>query len=444
MKYNQEEVKEILLQHNLILQDEYKNIQSAMFCIDKEGYKYQVRLNDILSGRKPSPIHAKNQYSLDNIDMFLANNSLTMKRLSTEYNGNKENMLWECECGKKFETTWNSVTRGKHYCNWCAKSKRFDDIKDYTTEIKQECERRGYVLLTDHIHRSNNKFEYICTKHPEYGIKTSTYDIMINCGRGCKQCGIESRTEKHKIPEEKLKELVESKGFIYAGYDYDNDKNKSNKVNIHIICPKHIEKGIQKIKYDNLKKNTGKCGYCVGKYRSKDDLQKELDELHGLVDIIEYTQYSEPITAKCRVCGHIWDTNGPNLTNGRRCPKCVKSKFEIEVSKLLDDFGYNYEDQYTFYDCRDINPLPFDFYISDYNILIEADGEGHYKPIPRGNMSIEEAEAQLNIIKKHDYIKTKYCSDNNIILIRIPYWERKNLKCYLLNVLNNIINNKAI
>lgn len=59
-------------------------------------------------------------------------------------------------------------------------------------------------------------------------------------------------------------------------------------------------------------------------------------------------------------------------------------------------------------------------------------------------MSIEEAEAQLNIIKKHDYIKTKYCSDNNIILIRIPYWERKNLKCYLLNVLNNIINNKAI
>lgn len=444
MRYKQEEVSRILFNHGFILQDEYRNNRTPMFCLDKDGYKYQIKLGDILSGRIPSIIHTKNPHSLDNIDTFLINNNLTMKRLSKYYNGNKENMLWKCECGREFEATWNSVTKGKHYCNFCAKSKRFDELKDYTFEVKQECDLRGYILLTDYIHRSNSQFEYICQKHIECGVKTSTYDTMINCGRGCKQCGIESRTEKHKLPEENLKKLVESKGFIYAGYDYDNDKNKSNKVNIHIICPKHIEKGVQRVKYDNLKKNTGKCIYCMGKGRTKEDLQNELDEQHGLVGIIEYTQYSDPITVKCRICGHIWDTNGPSLINGHRCPKCMRSKFEIETSQLLDNLGYNYESQYIFYDCRDINPLPFDFYLSDYNILIEVDGEGHYKPIPRGSMTLEEAKQQLDIIQKHDNIKTQYCINHNIPLIRIPYWERKNLKCFLFNSLNDFINNQAI
>jgi hypothetical protein len=299
-------------------------------------------------------------------------------------------------------------------------------------------------LLTDYVHRSNSQFEYLCQKHIEYGVKTATYDTMINCGRGCKQCGIEPRTEKHKLSEEELKKMAESKGFIYVGHDYNNDENQSNKVNIHIICPKHIEKGIQKVKYDNLKRNTGRCIYCMGKGRTKDDLQKELDEQHGLVSVIEYTKYLEPITVQCRVCGHIWNTDGPSLINGRRCPRCVRSKFEIEVSNLLDSCGYNYECQYVFHDCRDINPLPYDFYLSDYNILIEVDGEGHYKPIPRGSMSVEDAETQLMITQKHDKIKTQYCIDKNILLIRIPYWERKNLECFLLNKLNNFTSDKAI
>ena len=144
------------------------------------------------------------------------------------------------------------------------------------------------------------------------------------------------------------------------------------------------------------------------------------------------------------VCGHVWETNGPSLINGHRCPKCVRSKFEIETSQLLDNWGYNYESQYTFHDCRDINPLPFDFYLSDYNILIEVDGEGHYKPIPRGSMTLEEAKQQLFITQKHDGIKTQYCNNHNIPLIRIPYWERKNLECFLFNSLNDFINNQAI
>lgn len=444
MKYTQEQVERILSDHGFILCDVYKNGQTHMFCTDFDGYKYSIVFNNILRNKTPLKIHSKNPYALENIDTYFKNNNITTTRLSTEYINNKTSMVWKCECGEEFSATWNDVVGGKYYCNKCARSKRFDGFRDYIQEVRQECEQRGYILLTDYIHRSTDKFKYICKKHVESGVQYSTYDTMINCNRGCKQCGIDSRVEKQKTPEWKLKELAESKGFIYAGFDYDNEGTSNNKVNIHIICPYHIDKGIQRVKYHNLKKNTGKCRYCMGYDRTKEDLQKELDELHGTIEILEYDTYMNPITVQCRVCGHIWSSIGPSLTNGRRCPNCNKSLFEIEVMELLNKWNYINTSQYIYLDCRDKNPLPFDFYLPEYNILIEVDGEGHYKPIPYGSMTMEEAEENLRIIQKHDAIKTQYCKDNNIPLIRIPYWERKNLEQFLIKQLNNVIYKKVI
>lgn len=103
----------------------------------------------------------------------------------------------------------------------------------------------------------------------------------------------------------------------------------------------------------------------------------------------------------------------------------------------LRENDITYESQYKFPDCRDINPLPFDFYLPDYNTLIEADGEGHYIPIRRtSSMTIDDAIAQLKVIQNHDLIKTTYCNSNHIPLIRIPYWERNNLNNFILTKLN--------
>lgn len=82
-------------------------------------------------------------------------------------------------------------------------------------------------------------------------------------------------------------------------------------------------------------------------------------------------------------------------------------------------------------------PLLFDFDLFDNNILIEADGEGHY--ISRtSTMTDEDALNQLEVVKYHDNIKTTYCENNNIHLIRIPYWEKDNLEKYILDNINKI------
>ena len=66
--------------------------------------------------------------------------------------------------------------------------------------------------------------------------------------------------------------------------------------------------------------------------------------------------------------------------------------------------------------CKNILPLPFDFYLPDYNICIEYNGRQHYEPIKKwGGVD------SLNEIKKRDKIKMEYCKLNNIPLIIIKY-----------------------
>ena len=77
-----------------------------------------------------------------------------------------------------------------------------------------------------------------------------------------------------------------------------------------------------------------------------------------------------------------------------------------------------YEEQKKFKDCININPLPFDFYIQNYNSCIEYDGIHHFEPIEYfGGL-----ERHL-YTKNNDNIKNQYCIDNSIRLIRIPYFK---------------------
>lgn len=78
-----------------------------------------------------------------------------------------------------------------------------------------------------------------------------------------------------------------------------------------------------------------------------------------------------------------------------------------------------------FKDCRNILPLPFDFYIPNKNLLIECDGEGHYFPCNFNQCSKEDGIKSFELTKHNDKIKDIYCKSKNIKLLRIPYWEFK-------------------
>lgn len=102
--------------------------------------------------------------------------------------------------------------------------------------------------------------------------------------------------------------------------------------------------------------------------------------------------------------------------------KYCKSENEKNIYLLLKKGNIPFVYDKTFSDCLDKTYLPFDFYINN-NYIVEYDGQQHFKNIKFFN---------FETIRKHDLIKNKYCFENNIPLIRIPYDAEYNLKDLVL------------
>ena len=82
------------------------------------------------------------------------------------------------------------------------------------------------------------------------------------------------------------------------------------------------------------------------------------------------------------------------------------------------------------------NNLRFDFYLPNYNLLIECQGIQHEK-WQRTWMSKKE----FKIILEHDKRKEEYCKRNNIELLEIWYYDIDNIEEILTHRLNLNKNN---
>lgn len=363
-KYDIKIAKKMFLDFGYILdEEEYVNCNKRMKCHDNDGYKYLLNISSIKANSKPRKFDTSNPYTIVNIQHLLNLETNGTKICETEYHGNKARMKFRCSCGTEYCTILNEViSSGKMYCEFCSRSARFDGLIDYTSITKEECDKRGYELLTKEITRSRQRIEYICKKHRDKGIQYTNYDILVKRGHGCKYCGSEQSGLNRRKNVDKINELTERLGLEYVGYFYDKTYHPHNSIlYIQYICNVHKEKGIQVASYYDMKER------------------------------------------------------------GVGCPSCKTTKYEKIVADILAKNGINYEYQFTFDDCKDVRPLPFDFYLIDKNILIEADGQQHFYPINfSGNQ--EDAQRKFGECQKHDKMKNEYCAMNNIPLIRIPYY----------------------
>ena len=91
-----------------------------------------------------------------------------------------------------------------------------------------------------------------------------------------------------------------------------------------------------------------------------------------------------------------------------------KSKLEIKFENILNLLNIEFEFQYEFK-----NRL-FDFYLKNFNILIEVDGD-FYHCNPDTNFKLPKYEIQKKNLS-NDKRKNSWCKNHNINLIR--YWEK--------------------
>lgn len=132
-------------------------------------------------------------------------------------------------------------------------------------------------------------------------------------------------------------------------------------------------------------------------------------------------------------CGNICYVASSLLISGNTVScGCLKSKGENRIEQVLQELCIDFDREKTFSDCK--NPktntlLRFDFYLPDYNICIEYDGEQHFKYRETGWNTKE----YLKEVQYRDKIKDEYCKNNNK-LIRISFLDYNKInKEYILS-----------
>lgn len=188
----------------------------------------------------------------------------------------------------------------------------------------------------------------------------------------------------------------------------------------------------------NRAKGNSNCPYCSNKrvcidnclYTVKPDLAKEWHptkngELtpHDIVYVSKKNIWWRCVVDK----SHEWKSKPSNrVYNGHGCPICNESKGEKEIRRILQENNIKFEHQYEFPELLGLGGgrLKFDFAVFNKGnirtFMMEYDGEFHYKKFYEND--------GYEILKKHDERKNEYCEQNNIPLVRIPYWEFDNIE----------------
>lgn len=262
------------------------------------------------------------------------------------------------------------------------------------------------------------KVNIICKEH---GIFEQRPDHHIN-NSGCPKCSILNRSIILSLDKKEF--INKSKDIHNDKYNYSliNYKNSHNKVNI--ICKEH---GLFKQTPNSHLNGNGcpKCGfYIMGNKKRLSIIEfiNKSKEIHGNkydYSLVKYDKSIKKVKIICKKHNFIFYKSPNNHISKRQgCPKCIQSNGEKMVMEYLENNNINYNYQMIFDDCRFIRPLKFDFYLSQYNLVIEYDGEQH-----TNNEHYFNTKNNFNHQLIRDKIKNKYCSDNNINLIRIRYDE---------------------
>ena len=150
----------------------------------------------------------------------------------------------------------------------------------------------------------------------------------------------------------------------------------------------------------------------------------EIAAINPNIEVLEkYINSHTPILHRCKKDGYAWKIEPANILSGQGCPQCQESIGERKVRQWLEKNNIEYIYQKKFKDCRDKKELPFDFYIPSYNTCIEYDGIEHFEPIDFAGKGKDWVSIQFKKTKLHDEIKNQYCINNNIRLLRIPYYK---------------------
>lgn len=379
-KITMEDIENIVKEKGYkLLPSVYINSDSKISIEDEYGYKYTIRPYNLKVGIRPNIFDIRNPYTIHNIEKWCILNQKSFRLISTEFTGYEDILEWKClneNCGEIFYSPIDRIKRGAG-CQYCL----------------------GRIV------GRKNSLEY---KFPNVA---NEWNYELN---------------KDKHP---------------------SDISAISGERVWWKCSKNPEHIWQTRIADRTNKPNG-CPFCSGRKRSTDnnffyffpELCEEWDYDKNANAPNAYAKISaEKVWWKCKKCQTSWEATLQNRAYGTGCPKCKKSKGEIKVEEILRKNNIKYEWHYKDKKLKSKKNrvLEFDFAIlnqkQDIIAIIEYDGIFHYYSIP----GVNTYEDFVNGIE-NDILKNEYCENRNIPILRIPYYQYKQIEDQIKNFMDKI------
>lgn len=253
---------------------------------------------------------------------------------------------------------------------------------------------------------------------PEHGIKYIKAFEHFKSVNGCKKC-------TDDLLRKSIEQFIQEANELHDNfYDYSKVVYKNKDTKIEIGCP--IHGSFWQIPADHLRPyGCKKCANEASKIGYDEFVRRSNIKHNNKYDYskVVYNRCDERVCIGCPKHGDFWQFVTGHMHSGYGCIVCAreemyKSKPVQKIKDYLSENNYIFSTEQSFPECKNENTLPFDFYLPDYNLCIEYDGEQHYKAIPFFGGEEKFIKQQIN-----DRIKNQYCKDNNINLLRIRFDE---------------------
>jgi DNA-directed RNA polymerase subunit RPC12/RpoP len=372
------------------------------------------------------------KYELSEVKKKLQANNLIM--IKDEYINSKAKFDIVDNEGYKYEISFGE------YLQYNKILDRFSKFNIHTiNNIKLWLKLNNYKneLLSKEYINSDKKLTFTCEDCGE------PYEVTFKHFRNanqikCKKCNRKLATEKDKFSLDYTKEYFKSKGLTLVEDSYTGVKQRLTAVD---------SEGYKiKVSYNSLKASGGVELFSKANPYTIFNIHKYiiLNKLGCELLSKAYSDSRDKLIFKCE-CGEKFETtlNAFLHQDKNRCDYCSKkqSKLSYSTELYLKCKGLDYQYEYKIDECRNKRPLPFDFAIfnkdNSIKLLLELDGIQHFKPTAFNGADYNIALNNYEYTKQNDFLKDEYCNNNNIKLLRIPYWEFKNDN--YINILNNNI-----
>jgi hypothetical protein len=373
-KKNIEQIENQLKQWGLYLIDktQYKNTHTKVDMIDTDGYKYYVSYDNMLYNYK----HHCQSDIVGKINPY----SMENLQIYIKKHGSNTQIIDKQYVNQKHLIRLICGKCGKHYTDTC-----------------------GHIMTKSHIY--------------------------------CQQCGVQRRANDRRTNAEEVQKILNKYDMQLLNSNFqttqhieviDKEGYKSSCANLY-----NIQQGQGFVR--NHKHNLY-TAYNIDLYLQKHNFMTRVADLTPRHIEVKY----DKIGFICSNCGEVFDSTFDNIKYGHNtlCTKCHKqmSNLEYKVKTYLEKHNIKFVTQKRFEQCKYKRALPFDFYLIDYNCVIEVQGEQHYYNHPWFTQNLKERQF-------YDNIKKDFCIKHNIKYLALPFWLINNKPQTYKNKINEIIAN---